>query len=122
MLCISSEGKTVFIISIFFDQNTNQYKRISTGTKSKREAQTFLKNFNPSFEKQKKLIDHSKFQDEYIEYATQNKTLKYVKSIKLSFRHLIKYLKDIPLQNLTRRVLDQFIAERFSTAPWSVLM
>ena len=73
----------------FFDQTTNQNRRISTGTKSKREAQTFLKNFNPSFETQKKLINLSKFLDEYIGYTGQNKTLKYVKSIKLSFRHLI---------------------------------
>jgi len=34
----------------------------------------------------------------------------------------MNYSKDVYLHNLTPRILDQFIAERFSTAPWSALM
>jgi len=34
----------------------------------------------------------------------------------------MKYSNDIYLQRLTPRILDQFITERFATAPWSALM
>ena len=106
----------------FFDLQTKQIRRISTKTKFKREALTILKQFNPSQDVLIKQIRLSVFCKEYLNYVTSNRTHKYSKSINLSFRQLMNYSKDIYLQNLTPRILDQFIAERFSTAPWSALM
>ena len=106
----------------FFNPLTNQIRRKSTGTKSKRDARTFLLQFDPAHKKPVEKINLSVFRDEYVKYAVSNKTAKYVKSITLSFRQLIKYCKDITLQNLTARVLDQFISERFSTSPSAALM
>ena len=106
----------------YFDPASKKYRRKSIGTKSKREAMAFFKQFDPIPEQPANLIKLSEFRDEYIKYAATNKTKKYVKAIKLSFRQLMNYSKDVSLQNLTPRLLDQFIAERFSTAPWSALM
>jgi len=106
----------------FLDPLTNLIKRISTKTKSKREAQVFLKQFNPVLNKPNNQIRLSSFRNEYLKYVAANKTEKYSKSIKLSFGQLMNYSKDVSLQNLTPRILDQFIAEKFSTAPWSALM
>jgi integrase len=106
----------------FFDPLTSQIRRISTKRNSKREAQVFLKQFNPVLDKSNDQIRLSSFRNEYLKYVAANKTEKYSKSIKLSFRQLLNYSKDVTLQNLTPRMLDQFIAEKFSTAPWSALM
>jgi hypothetical protein len=106
----------------FFDPQTNQIRRLSTKTKSKREAQSILKRFNPTYKKPVKKINLSVFRDEYVRHLTGNKSSKYIKSITLSFRQLINYSNDIPLQSLTVRSMDQFISERFSTAPSAALM
>ena len=104
------------------DPITKKYRRKSIGTKSKKEAMAFFKKFNPVQEQPINQIKLSEFRDEYIRYASTNKTKKYSTAIKLSFRQLLNYSTDVSLVNLTPRVLDQFIAERFSTAPWSALM
>ena len=106
----------------YLDLVTGKARRKSTHTKSKKDALKFLKDFDPSFKPVQELIYLSKFREEYVNYAISNKTKKYVKSINLSFRQLLAYSKDIPLQNLSVRLLDQFISERFATAPWSALM
>lgn len=106
----------------YLDPATKKYVRKSIGTKSKKEAMAFFKHFDPIPKQPINQIKLSEFRDEYIKYASANKTKKYSKSINLSFRQLMNYSKDISLQNLTPRILDQFIAERFSTAPWSALM
>jgi site-specific recombinase XerD len=101
----------------YVDPVTKKYRRKSIGTKSKKEAMAFFKQFEPLPQQPLNLIKLSEFRDEYIKYAATNKTKKYSKSIKLSFRQLMNYSKDVSLQNLTPRILDQFLAERYSTAP-----
>ena len=106
----------------YFDPASKKYRRKSIGTKSKREAMAFFKKFDPIPEQPANLTKLSEFRDEYIKYAATNRTNKYAKSIKLSFRQLMNYTKDVYLHNLTPRIVDQFIAQRFSSAPWSALM
>jgi len=106
----------------FIDPKTNLKRRISTGTKSKAEALKFLRNFNPNFCEEKNVIKLSNFRDEYIKYVTNNRSPKYIKSIKLSFRQLLRYSKDIPLENLDARLLDQFVSKKFSTSPAAALL
>jgi len=106
----------------YLDPATKKYIRKSIGTKSKKEAMAFFKQFDPIPNQSINQIKFSEFWNEYIKYAAGNKTKKYSKSIELSFRQLMNYSKDVFLQNLTPRILDQFIAERLSTSPWSALM
>ncbi len=106
----------------FIDPKTNLNRRISTGTKSKTDALKFLRNFNPDFCEEKNVIKLSNFRDEYIKYVTDNRSPKYIKSIKLSFRQLLRYSKDIPLEDLDARLLDQFVSKKFSTSPAAALL
>jgi site-specific recombinase XerD len=106
----------------FIDPKTNLNRRISTGTKSKAEALKFLRNFNPDFCEEKNVIKLSNFRDEYIKYVTNNRSPKYIKSIGLSFRQLLRYSKDIPLEDLDARLLDQFVSKKFSTSPAAALL
>ena len=50
----------------FIDPNTNLKRRISTGTKSKKEALIFLRNFEPVKEKKGDYLKLSRFRDEYL--------------------------------------------------------
>ncbi|MEE9449657.1 MAG: tyrosine-type recombinase/integrase, partial [Ignavibacteriaceae bacterium] len=59
---------------------------------------------------------------EYLEYVANNRSPKYIKSIKLSFRQLLRYSKDIPLEDLDARLLDQFVSKKFSTSPAAALL
>jgi len=106
----------------YFDPSTNQLKRKSTNTKSKSEALKFLRNFDSSLSNEKIHLKISRFRDEYLEYVTNNRSPKYIKSIKLSFRQLLRYSKDIPLKDLDARILDQFVSKKFSTSPAAALL
>ena len=101
----------------FIDPKTNLNRRISTGTKSKSDALKFFTNLEPGLTNEKGVLKLSRFRDEYIEHLTNDKSEKYIKSIKLSFRQLLRYSKDIPLEDLDARLLDQFISKKFSTSP-----
>lgn len=90
----------------YLDPITKKYRRKLIGTKSKKEAMAFFKKFNPVQEQPISQIKLSEFRDEYIRYASANKTQKYSKAIKLSFRQLLNYSTDVSLVNLTARVLD----------------
>jgi len=106
----------------FVDPNTNLKRRISTGTKSKAEALKFFKNFDSGLTNEKDVLKISRFRDEYLKYVTNNRSPKYIKSIKLSFRQLLRYSKDIPLEDLDARILDQFVSKKFSTSPAAALL
>ena len=106
----------------YFDPSTNQLKRKSTNTKSKSEALKFLRNFDSSLSNEKIHLKISRFRDEYIKYVINNRSPKYIKSIKLSFRQLLRYSKDIPLEDLDARLLDQFVSKKFSTSPAAALL
>jgi len=106
----------------FIDPNTNLKRRISTGTKSKAEALKFFKNFDSGLTNQKDVLKISRFRDEYLKYLINNRSPKYIKSIKLSFRQLLIYCKDISLEDLDARLLDQFISKKFSTSPAAALL
>ena len=106
----------------FIDPNTNLKRRISTGTKSKSEAFKFLRNFDPGLPNEKDVLRISRFRDEYLRYVNNNKSKKYIKSIGLSFRQLLRYCKDIPLQDLNAKSLDQFISQRVSNSPAAAVL
>ncbi len=55
----------------------------------------------------------SAYQKEYIEYAQQTKSKKYVDSIAYSFKYFINYCGDLPLQHIDTRIVDKFINSTF---------
>ncbi|MBX3008030.1 MAG: tyrosine-type recombinase/integrase [Melioribacteraceae bacterium] len=90
---------------------------ISTKTKNPKEAYSFLANFQLQKEQPKKQTDCfllSKFKDEYIEFVTPIKSKKYLISISSSFKQLIAFCGDIPLNEIDIRILDKFITSTFS--------
>jgi len=117
-----AKRKNGYFFIQYLDPSTNQLKRQSTKTKSKSEALQFFRNFDPGLTKEKDVLKISRFRDEYLRYVNNNKSKKYVKSIGLSFRQLLRYCKDIPLQELNPRLLDQFVSKKFSTSPAAVLL
>ena len=87
---------------------------VSTKTKDKAEAEKFLNSFKPDdfppAAVQFQPITLSKFRDEYIDYIQVTKSKHYVRSIKLSFRLLIKYTGDIQFKQIRPpELFDKFI-------------
>lgn len=100
----------------YMDTRTGLYKRLSTSTRTEREAYQFLE----SFSKQENLLNNSAsikvstFQIEYINYIKKTHSPKYISSIELTFRKVIKHIGDIQLDKLNNKILEEFIATIFT--------
>ena len=106
----------------------------STKTDNKEEAEKFLEGFKREIDNDKPptpvnsasgnspeiiclppdLISLSQFQDEYVAYVNKFKAKSYIKSIEFIFKKLIYFTGDIPLAQLTTKVLDNFITITYS--------
>jgi site-specific recombinase XerD len=89
---------------------------ISTKTTSKIEATKFFRKFKkeilqPDAKESNKLL--SEFFCEYYGYVLASKSLKYSKSVKLSFSQLLNFTGELSLYELNVRMLEQFITESF---------
>ena len=78
----------------YFDERLQKIKRISTGEQSKAKATKFVSDFQSKIKRRKNVekISFRDFSKEYIFFAEETHSAKYVKSIKLSFRMLEEYL------------------------------
>lgn len=117
-----AKRKNGYFFIEYKDPSTNQPKRISTKTKYKSEALNFLRNFDLSLSNEKVHLKISRFRDEYPQYVSNSRSPKYIKSIKLSFRQLLRYSGNISLQDLDARLLDQFVSQKFSSSPAAALL
>ncbi len=107
---ISKSKKSPFY-QLTYDVNGKR-TTISTKTKNSKEAYSFLENFQIQKEqpnKQNNCLLLSNFKDEYIEFARSVKSKKYLISISSSFKQLIVFCGDIPLNEINIRILDKFI-------------
>ena len=95
----------------YFNEAANRLKRVSTKTRGKGEALSFLPDFKKKLKEKPKVefTTVSKFRDEYIQHLTQTHSGKYLISVKLSFKMLIEFFSDVPLASLDNRVLEKFI-------------
>lgn len=95
----------------YFNEAVNRLKRVSTKTRVRFEALSFLSDFKRKLKEKPKVefITFSKFRDEYIQHLTQTHSGKYLISVKLSFKMLIKFFGDVPLASLDNRILEKFI-------------
>jgi integrase len=94
---------------------------ISTKTGNYREATRFINNFTSESKEEiqtkKASISLSKFQNEYVDYIKPTKSISYVRSIKLSFKMLIAFTGDLPLNKLELLTIDKFITHTFARTP-----
>ena len=96
---------------------------ISTGTKDKTQAENFLNTFSiplipitPKVTQTKKIL-LSSFIFEYKNYVKKTYSIKYYKkAVVTSFNILQKFIPDMHLENITPKILDQFISSKASTS------
>ena len=102
-------------------------KTLSTKTSDRNAAQKVLENFRASFTQPVQEITNnnpneispslSKFRDEYLEFIRSSKSKKYFESISYSFKQLISFCGDIPLNKIETKMIDKFICSTFNRTP-----
>ena len=99
----------------YLNEAENRLKRVSTKTRIRSEALSFLSDFKRKLKEKPKVeyIILSKFRDEYIQHLIQTHSKKYLISVKLSFKMLIEHIGDVPLASLESRILEKFITITF---------
>lgn len=87
----------------------------STGTSNKKEAEKFLHSFDPTIIKNLCAVKHSiKISEFYLEYkhfVINNFSVKYLKkAVHPSFSQFQNFIPDIPLEQVSSKIIDQFIS------------
>jgi len=119
---LTKDSKSPFFQVVYFVEGKRTKK--STKTTVKKDAENFLKQFqlkNISVPQPQKVvsISLSSFKKEYINYVKQNKTRHYIRSIKLSFKQFMDFIGDIPLNQISTRLIDKFISGIYSRSPYA---
>ena len=121
---LTKESKSPYFQLIYFVEGKR--RKVSTKKTNLNEAKIFLASFsiphqvnNVVYELNNSIM-LSKFQDECINYLSQSKAKSYIeRSIKPAFKFLLVYTGDVLLTDLTVRLLDSFINERFKISQTS---
>lgn len=102
-------------------------KTLSTKTADRKEAQKALENFKASLNNPVQEIVQqppievslllSNFRDEYLVYIQAAKSKNYYESISYSFKQLISFCGDIPLNKIETKIIDKFICSTFNRTP-----
>lgn len=111
----------------YLDPSTKKPKRVSTKQNSELKALEFAKsilpeklskdiNFSATDELKVNAIDLNQFQDEYCRYAENLYSVKYVMSIKLSFREMLKIVGNRDLKHITTKEIDHFLIGKFRSS------
>ncbi len=113
---LTKDKKSPFFQIVYFVDGKRT--KISTKKSKRSEAEKILNSFKFSFNPQKPVktnsINLSEFRDEYVSYMEASKSKHYVRSVKLSFKHLQMFTGDISIRELTTKTLDQFITSVYS--------
>ena len=122
-----AQRKNGYFFIQFFDPKLQKIRRISTGTKSKSIAKKYLFNFQQKPESEPEPESSSgkllkDFVDEYVGYVEGVKSPSYVRSILLSFRQLTLTIGNCSLNEISPKILDQFIIKRFSSSPGAAIL
>jgi len=107
---ISKTTKSPFY-QLTYDLNGKR-TTVSTKTANQKQAYKFMATFQRgSDEPKEKILSNtlSKFRDEYLDYIKLTKSKSYLRSVGLSFNHLITFTGEVPLSKLDLRTLDKFI-------------
>lgn len=93
----------------YWSDVSNEYKRISTNLKNKKEASKMLAEFIPPDESTKiPKIKLKNFRIEYESYIKQRYSRKYLQSIVTSFNKLEEFFGDILISNIDSHNLERF--------------
>lgn len=125
---LSRDTKSPYYQVIYFVNGKRT--KISTKTTNKKEAEKFLKSFVPK-PKEKKVepeerkdkkdsIKLSSFIEEYKTYIRNTYSEKYLKkAVRPSFAALQKYIPDMLLNQISTRIIDQFISSASASSKHS---
>lgn len=96
----------------YYDYSEEKIKRVSTSSRSKKDALKFLNEFDKFLDSKiyKKPITLTQFIDEYIKFIGYTYSVKYLQSIVLSFRQLLKFTNDISLKKISIRLAQEFLS------------
>jgi len=99
----------------YFDSEEKKIKRVSTSKRNKKEALLFLFEFNKIIKSKTQLTSSSlcDIREEYIRYIGNAYSKKYLSSVKLSFRQLLKKIDDTSLDKIIVRQVQEFLSETF---------
>jgi len=125
---LSRDTKSPYYQVIYFVNGKRT--KISTRTANRKEAEKFLKSFvpqpkekkvEPEEPKEKKVsIKLSCFIEEYKTYVRNTYSEKYLKkAVRPSFMAFQKHIKDIPLNQISTRIIDQFISSASASSKHS---
>jgi len=112
---LTKEKKSPYYQIVYFVDGKRRKK--STKKIYKSDALKLLKKFEQNFNGNvpvKQIIYLSEFQKRYLKYSEQSKTRSYIKSISLSLSQLLGYCTDIPINNISTRMVDEFINSTYS--------
>lgn len=100
----------------YSDSAENKVRRVSTSTRNIKDAFLFLSEFQDALESKTHKPDHtlSSFRDEYIKYIGQNYSAKYLVTIESAYRHFLKYLGDVPLNEIKVIQVQRFLTDSFT--------
>lgn len=125
---LSRDTKSPYYQVIYFVNGKRT--KISTRTDNRKEAEKFLKSFvpqpkekkvEPEEPKEKKVsIKLSSFIEEYKTYVRNTYSEKYLKkAVRPSFMALQKNIPDMPLNQISTRIIDQFISSASASSKHS---
>lgn len=101
----------------YYDHQLNKLRRKSLKTKNKQEAIQKISELKRLVAEQQKVpnVLLMQFRDDYVTFMQASSSPKYLRSIKLSFRRLIKYVgEDKYLKDLTKPVAVNFLYSVFA--------
>ena len=99
----------------YWDNNLNKVKRISTKERKKADALKFVSKLEERLKEkpQIKYITLSDYHKKYLQFVQDNLSPTYSRIVDLSFRQLVEFTGNIPLENLDYLQLEKFITESF---------
>ncbi len=105
----------------FFDEREKRKKRISTGTSKKSDALVFVSEYQRKLSTQPVLEEKltlQGFSDKYFTYLNATHSEKYARDAKAAFNKLISFTGNMPLEDLSRKTLEDFFVSSFKRAKY----
>ncbi|MCL5028313.1 MAG: tyrosine-type recombinase/integrase [Bacteroidetes bacterium] len=115
--------KNIYYVE-FFDSDEQKNKRLSTGKSTKAEAMEFIKDFkNKLVEKSfRQSVSLSSFKTEYLKYTDNIYSLKYIRSIRLSFKMFEEFIWDKEISQISNIDAERFIIHTHKRAKFASLL
>jgi len=119
---LTKDSKSPYFQLVYFVNGKRT--KISTKTSDKKRANIFLASFNPQeaavIKARKNLIKLSRFISEYKNYVSNTYSVSYLKkAVTPSFNMLQNFLKDMPLENISSKNIDQFISSVYAKSKYA---